>query len=35
MGLSIARRIIQKHRGTIEVQSHPGQETVFTVRIPF
>ena len=35
LGLSIARRIIQKHRGTIEVQSHPGQETVFTVRIPF
>ncbi len=34
LGLTIARRVIQQHGGTIEAQSVPGQGTVFTVRLP-
>jgi signal transduction histidine kinase len=34
LGLAIARKIVENHAGTIEVQSAPGEETVFTVRIP-
>ena len=34
LGLAIARKIVENHAGTIEVQSVPGEETVFTVRIP-
>ncbi|MHC5120342.1 MAG: two-component system sensor histidine kinase NtrB [Planctomycetota bacterium] len=34
LGLAIARKIVENHAGTIEVQSTPGEETVFTVRIP-
>ena len=34
LGLTIARKIVENHAGTIEVQSAPGKETTFTVRIP-
>jgi signal transduction histidine kinase len=34
LGLSISYRIVQNHGGRIEVQSHPGQGTVFTVFLP-
>jgi len=34
VGLSMARKIVDSHRGLIDVQSEPGQGTVFTVRIP-
>ena len=34
LGLSIAKKIIQMHQGTIEVQSLPGEGSIFTVRIP-
>ncbi|MBZ5677206.1 MAG: HAMP domain-containing histidine kinase [Acidobacteriia bacterium] len=34
LGLSIARWIVDQHRGAIEVQSEPGQGSTFTVRIP-
>ncbi|AZN42512.1 sensor histidine kinase [Paenibacillus albus] len=34
LGLSIVRRIIELHEGTIEVSSKPNVETVFTVRLP-
>ena len=34
LGLAIARKIVENHAGTIEVQSAPGEETAFTVRIP-
>lgn len=33
LGLDIARRIIEKHNGTIEVQSVPGN-TIFSVSLP-
>ncbi|KAM3097461.1 response regulator [Phormidesmis sp. 146-35] len=33
LGLSIVKKIIEKHEGTLEVDSHPGQ-TIFTVSIP-
>lgn len=35
LGLTIARKIITQHAGTVEAQSVPGEETVFTVRIPW
>jgi signal transduction histidine kinase len=34
LGLSIVKAIIERHRGTISVQSQPGQGTRFVVRIP-
>jgi heavy metal sensor kinase len=34
LGLSIARWIVDKHQGSIEVQSQPGKGSTFTVRIP-
>jgi len=35
VGLSICKRIIQNHRGLIEVSSNPGQGSVFHVFLPF
>jgi PAS domain S-box-containing protein len=34
LGLSISYGIVQEHRGTIDVQSTPGQGSCFTVRLP-
>ncbi|MFQ6089944.1 MAG: sensor histidine kinase [Candidatus Bipolaricaulia bacterium] len=34
LGLAIAKWIVEAHGGRIEVQSQPGQETIFTVRLP-
>jgi signal transduction histidine kinase len=34
MGLAISRRIVERHGGTIEVESTPGKGTTFTVTLP-
>ena len=34
LGLSVCRHIIQEHGGTIDFQSVPGEETVFTLSFP-
>jgi two-component system, NtrC family, nitrogen regulation sensor histidine kinase GlnL len=34
LGLLITRRIIQEHRGTITVESQPGQGTCFQITLP-
>jgi signal transduction histidine kinase len=34
LGLTIARKIVQMHKGTIEAQSVPGEGSIFTVRLP-
>ncbi len=34
LGLSVSYGIIQKHRGTIEVQSAVGKGTTFTIKLP-
>jgi signal transduction histidine kinase len=34
IGLFIVRRIVQAHRGTVEVTSRPAEGTVFAVRLP-
>ncbi len=34
VGLSIARKIIEGHRGKIEVESEPGHGSVFRILLP-
>ena len=34
LGLAITYRIIENHRGTIDVASEPGKGTTFTVKLP-
>jgi len=34
LGLYISRQIVEFHRGTIAVESAPGQGAVFTVELP-
>jgi signal transduction histidine kinase len=34
LGLAVTRRIIEEHNGTIQVDSHPGKGTTFTVTLP-
>jgi len=34
LGLSLCYEIIQKHSGTIEVESEVGKGTTFTIRLP-
>jgi len=34
LGLSISYGIIKRHRGSIEVQSEPGEGTTFTIKLP-
>lgn len=34
LGLAICHSIIEAHRGTIEVNSHPGEGTEFVIRVP-
>jgi signal transduction histidine kinase len=34
LGLAIVKKIVDLHRGSIEVWSRPGEGTVFTVRLP-
>ena len=34
LGLFTANKVIEKHRGTIEVKSEPGKGTSYTISIP-
>ena len=34
LGLSLTKRIIKLHKGSIEVSSEPGKQTVFTIQLP-
>jgi two-component system, NtrC family, sensor histidine kinase HydH len=34
LGLATAKKIVQAHGGTIELQSEPGRGTKFTIRVP-
>jgi signal transduction histidine kinase len=35
LGLSISYSIIEEHKGTIEVQSTPGEGSEFIIMLPF
>jgi signal transduction histidine kinase len=35
LGLNIAKRIVEEHRGTIRVESEPGRGATFIVTLPF
>jgi two-component system NtrC family sensor kinase len=35
LGLAISRSILERHNGTIEVQSEPGRGTTFTITLPW
>ena len=34
LGLATTARIVEAHKGTIEVESRPGQGATFTIRLP-
>jgi len=34
VGLSICRKVADRHGGTIEAHGHPGKGATFTVRLP-
>ena len=34
LGLSIAKQIVEKHNGSIEVKSKPGSGTIFQIKLP-
>jgi signal transduction histidine kinase len=34
LGLAVAKKIVDEHNGNLDVVSHPGEGTLFTVRIP-
>jgi signal transduction histidine kinase len=34
LGLSLCKKVIDAHRGTITVDSHPGKGTTFTITMP-
>jgi PAS domain S-box-containing protein len=34
LGLFISRKIVETHGGTIDVESHPGSGSIFTVKLP-
>ncbi|MBR8303904.1 histidine kinase [Burkholderia dolosa] len=34
LGLSVSQRIVERHRGTIDVTSEPGRGTTFHIRLP-
>jgi signal transduction histidine kinase len=34
LGLSLAKQVVQMHKGSISVQSTPGEGTIFTIHLP-
>jgi signal transduction histidine kinase len=34
LGLATTARIVEDHKGTIDVLSHPGKGTTFTIHLP-
>jgi two-component system phosphate regulon sensor histidine kinase PhoR len=34
LGLAIVKHIVNRHRGSLEIQSEPGQGSVFTLYLP-
>ena len=34
LGLAVVKKVVEEHRGQVDVASNPGEGTTFTVRIP-
>lgn len=34
LGLTVAKKIVDEHNGELQIQSHPGEGAVFTIRLP-